>query len=262
MSEATKVVPVRLPGLAADRDAWDRQPFESDKQWEAFRTYRDMDPMDRSLKGAYAAKHDREIGSSMPSHTYQNWAVKYDWRERTELYDTFMDQTISTALMLRRYRARYETAKVGQALREKAAEALEALQTTVMVSMKQEDGSVKLVKRSALTPLQISNLASVGTKLERLALGDPTDVRASIGIVGLFNLDQPISDEDLIQRAAAIVRDRQRDIGTIIDGRSSRLDQSQFLDLGPTRPDNGGAEAARSDRASGSPEADLTRGTD
>jgi len=260
MSEATKVVPVRLPGLAADRDAWDRQPMERDKEWEAFRTYRDMDPMDGSVRGAYAAKSGRE--RIQLAQTWYNWAVKFSWKDRVRLHDEFIDQTISTALMMRRYRARHETAKVGQMLRKKASEALKALQTTIWVDARQEDGSTERVKRSALSPQQISNLASVGTKLERLALGDPTDVQMTLGVVAHFNLDQPISDEELLERAAAIVRNRQRDTGPVVDGRSSSLDQPQLLDIGSARPDNGRGEAAGPNRTSGPPAADLTLGTD
>jgi hypothetical protein len=73
--------------------AWQQQPDESIKAFQAFVTYRNMDPNERSLQ--------RVVSELNKSKTLLGrWSSKFDWVERAALWDDYQE--------LRRLEARIE----------------------------------------------------------------------------------------------------------------------------------------------------------
>lgn len=71
---------------------WERQPGETTKAWEAFKTFRDMPPADRSVLGAYklsaeSAEKARKGPITAAPHGWKDWAIENDWKQRAAAYD-------------------------------------------------------------------------------------------------------------------------------------------------------------------------------
>lgn len=71
---------------------WERQSGETTKAWEAFRTFRDMPPADRSVLGAYKLSTDetekaRKGAIKTVPNAWRDWAFDHDWKQRVAAYD-------------------------------------------------------------------------------------------------------------------------------------------------------------------------------
>jgi hypothetical protein len=67
--------------------SFERMPGEPGRAFSAFRMYRDMGP-DRSLENVRLSLGKSESYSS----SIFNWSTKYEWVERSALYDNHLDQ--------------------------------------------------------------------------------------------------------------------------------------------------------------------------
>lgn len=137
--------------LCDDRDPWERQPFETDKQWFAFKAYLHLmeatkDVVDhdgnvtkvplidkgrgRTLRAAYEQFNDCKMGSSFRtkypwcnnSKNGFGWPKRNSWMERTEAYDRFRHEQeitadIAGAVESRKFRKRALQAGIASALR-------------------------------------------------------------------------------------------------------------------------------------------------
>lgn len=236
-SDASKeldIVPIGPVQLAAGRDLWERQPGETDLAWDAFCTFRDLDPGERTIKRTYevVSGHTVERVSTpngdrvSPSMNMYRYNKEYRWQERAFAYDRYMDDKYRKELEASRVRARVETADLGRTMRRKAAEALAELQTILYI--KQGD---QVVLRNALNASQIVRLAEVGVRLERLALGEG-DGESSLTLIGQqYNI---ISDAELINRAKQVIEARQGGTVEVSGLRSGNVDGDALLPGGST----------------------------
>lgn len=244
--------------FATDRELWERQPEESEPCWRAFVLYRDLEPQDRSLTEAYR-RADGDPTWGTPTH-YQRWSKEWLWRERVIAYDNYVDTKMRAALEAQRIRARVETAQLGRAMRRKAAAALQELQAIIFETVVVDGVSTK-VARSALTPAQIAQLADVGVKLERLAVGDPTETSASAIYVG-GQIDVNLSDEELIERAARVITARAPGALKHSKRGSAGLVGEELLHSGSAQLIDGRATAGWTDITSTASEEDIESGAD
>jgi len=188
-----------------DRELWERQPAEDDKPFKAFQVFRDLDPAERKLSTCFQIVQ----GSwSATTDQFSRWRKAYRWDERVAAYDMYVDDKIRQELESRRLAARKATADLGQAMRGKAWQALQALEAIIYNWVIDEDGNRVKQARSALSPRQITQLAEVGTKLERLALGEGiamTPVAPSLTMVQVN-----IGDDELVTRAKDAIAAREK----------------------------------------------------
>lgn len=70
----------------ADVFPWERTPTESDKEYQAFATYRDLG------YGRSIAKAGKELGLASSQHL-EAWSSKNGWVERSRQYDAYLEQT-------------------------------------------------------------------------------------------------------------------------------------------------------------------------
>jgi len=233
-SKELDIVPIGPVQLAVGRDLWERQPGETDLAWDAFCTFRDLDPGERTIKRTYevVSGHTVERASTpngdrvSPSMNMYRYNKEYRWQERAFAYDRYMDDKYRKELEASRVRARVETADLGRTMRRKAAEALAELQTILYI--KQGD---QVVLRNALNASQIVRLAEVGVRLERLALGEG-DGESSLTLIGQqYNI---ISDAELINRAKQVIEARQGGTVEVSGLRSGNVDGDTLLPGGST----------------------------
>jgi hypothetical protein len=156
-----------------ERAAWELRDDETPKSYAAFCIYRDLGP-DRSVAKALEAD-----GKTVGSRGYwEAWCSKYDWVDRAAAYDLHTDGLIRKRLEAKRMRAAEQQAELGEAMVSKARERLRTIDT------------------SDLGAQDIARLADVGVKMQRLALGEPTEIgKQSVIIPNILEVTLCDSDD-------------------------------------------------------------------
>ena len=80
-----------------EKELWDRLEPETDRAFEAFRTYLSLPSSDRTLVAAYR----RFVGNpnaSKVSDTWNEWARRYAWKERATAFDAHIDRIRRNAM--------------------------------------------------------------------------------------------------------------------------------------------------------------------
>jgi hypothetical protein len=158
---------------------WEQQPEESSLRFDQFRTYLLMARHERTIRASWF-KWMETIGrpvpaSGEPGGEFFNHANAWRWEERAAAYDRAEDRKMLERLQNRRIASLLEIADLGETLRKKAANAARML-TPVTQSIGQHDGREVMIMAVNLTPDQIVRMADIGTKIEQLALGNPTEL--------------------------------------------------------------------------------------
>jgi hypothetical protein len=80
-----------------EKELWDRLEPETDRAFEAFRTFLSLPSSDRTLVAAYR----RFVGNpnaSKLSDAWNEWARRYAWKERARAYDAHIDRIRRNAM--------------------------------------------------------------------------------------------------------------------------------------------------------------------
>lgn len=184
-----------------DREIWERQPWESDFQFEIFTIYRDLPPMRRSLSEALR-QYKKDIPDDVNNKDIDQVAIvrvsQHNlWVERVESYSMYIDDKLRGALEEERIRTRIEYLDLGREMREKASQAIKVMQATVY----DEDGT----ERVLLSPRQIIDLARAAKDFEQFALLMEDQQQAG-PTVNIMN----ISDSALVAKAREVLDARER----------------------------------------------------
>lgn len=158
-----------------DIELWERQPFEHSRCFQAFAIYRDMGP-DRALR-----KVAHELSKSYP--VILKWNNRWFWQERVAAYDQYLDRIKLEAQAKARQEMAERQAREGKSLQNLAIGAVAHLLG--------EDGKPKKLKAS-----DIARLLEVGVKIERLAVGEPTENVKEEGIEKVKIIRYPATVED------------------------------------------------------------------
>jgi hypothetical protein len=144
----------RLP-LAVDREAWERQPGESERSHGYFQEF-------IKLGRARTVKKCAEKVERKASYLH-NLCLRDRWQDRAAAFDRHMDRQWQFALFEHGRRMVQEHLKVGRALFSKATAALEMIEVADM------------------TPDQIARFVDLYSKITRAALGEP---ETSVAVTG------------------------------------------------------------------------------
>lgn len=218
--------------LEGDREPWERQPDEQDRDWGCFQLYRDMHPSVRSLAKAFALYLGQLHPENAPDPAgalkapawFENIAAHNQWHARAKEYDAWQDEDALQRLQSLKVAALVQAHQVGHTLVEKATEALQALQAVQHEMIVNEQGQLVTVSTSALSPSAIVQLVKAGVELRRYALGmeasggQGTNVHVNIANVNTPTGRLPITadDEALLARVREIA---QAEDETIVDVR-------------------------------------------
>jgi ribonucleotide reductase beta subunit family protein with ferritin-like domain len=163
--------------LAADREPWDRQPGETNKQYSRFRVFMELGRT-RTLKQAVEILHG--VGDDRVSYrTLMQYAYEYRWTERAESNDLAHDQREAQRLITLRNEMYARHRKMAGALQAKAVAALQKIQPENM------------------TALDVVRFIRYGTQIEATALGEPTVITGVTGPGG-----GPILTDDMSRLTA------------------------------------------------------------
>src|SRR5215469_16904101 len=79
------------------KQPWEQRDGESMPAYLAFVVYRDMRG-ERSIDAAYRASRGPQVGTKRASGRFKDWSQKYDWKERAEAYDAYLERKIRAKL--------------------------------------------------------------------------------------------------------------------------------------------------------------------
>lgn len=160
-------------------EAWERQPGETDKQWRAFKVFRDMGE-DRTIK-----KTAEKLGTHIS--LMDRWSAKNAWLARARGFDDWADQQLKREMQRGINRMAHRHATVAQSLLGKAIQKLQGLNGETMTTQEM---------------LQTVRLA---VDVERLSRGEATersDAGPGIGVVAVVPAQAASVDEWLKQAEA------------------------------------------------------------
>jgi hypothetical protein len=130
-------------------NAWEQQPDESPKAFEAFTLYRDMGTARSIPKVARKCTKNESL--------LRRWSTNHQWVSRAEAWDNEQDRLMREALIKGVTAMRKKHVDMADALFRKAAQALLQIPTADM------------------TPRDIVTLVDVAAKLERISRGEATE---------------------------------------------------------------------------------------
>ncbi len=135
--------------------AWQQLPRETDKAYQAFVTYRNLEPKERSL-----TRVSSELAKSIP--LVKRWSSRWDWVERVREWDDYLQMRLLEGRIEERQRMDEEHLALIRGARSKAIKAL--------ADMKPEQLATNLVElRHWITEL---------IRYERLIMGEPETIEA------------------------------------------------------------------------------------
>ena len=140
-------------------EPWERQPEETNKAWNAFRIYRDMDPAERSTE-----KVRKVIGCNTARHL-ETWSSQYNWVSRAGAYDAHMDE------LKRNQRERERLAASERRIQLAKNMQLVGGAKIQEIGKKIQDALSKGEALPAISLKDAAALIDAGVKLERLEAG-------------------------------------------------------------------------------------------
>ena len=150
--------------MTDDTKPWDQLPDESDKAFAAFKAYRDIPTVDRTLRKAARAYYGDKFNAT--SHkTLEGWSAKFAWKLRVRQYEADRDQ-----------RMREQEEHDIREMRRRHIEEGEECQHIGIESLRRVKERMERDKDYAVSPGLALQLIQQGSTLERLARGEPTEI--------------------------------------------------------------------------------------
>jgi hypothetical protein len=193
----------------AERQPWEKQPWETDTEFEMFTLYRDLPAPRRTLDEMYRIWTDADPSKRIYSAPARRISAQNRWVERVEAYTLYLDDHLRASLEEARVQIRLKYLDIGQMMREKAVEALKVLAAVVY----ETDAEGNKHVRSNLSVRQIIELTRAAHDYESFALLMDQWNKPTGTTVNVIN----VSDKELL-RDAKDVLEAYADAGVVIDG--------------------------------------------
>lgn len=145
------IAPQLVNGLAIDREPWARQPRETEKAWAAFQRFLVQTPPRNVVR--LAAETDK------PLQALYAWSSRFTWTQRAIAYDGMLQRARDEELIEARREMNRRHANLAKAMSAKIAQRLQALSA------------------EELSPGELGRWMQVVSMVERLALGEATEIR-------------------------------------------------------------------------------------
>ena len=166
------------------RKPWDRRPGEGSKAYHHFCMYRDMGPM-RSLRQMASVPACTSVVRQL-----NRWSSKCRWVERCQAYDDYLEHQRRLQQEKERREMNDRHAKIAILGQDVAVKGIEKLLTEVQSG------------QQTLGPSELARLMDVAVKVERLARGESTDIRESVGPGGgPLKLEQHLTVQSVEEKA-------------------------------------------------------------
>lgn len=144
-------------------EPWERQPEETNKSWNAFRLYRDMEPSERSL-----AKIAAKLGFKYPTQT-ETWSRKNDWVSRAGQYDCHIDGLKRAQRERERLAASERRIQIAKNMQLVGGSKIQEIGKAIQDAIKEGKPLPEISLKDAAL------LIDAGVKIERLECGESTD---------------------------------------------------------------------------------------
>lgn len=175
----------QLPQAPQPAPPWERQPWDTPKEWAAFTVYRDLGQERSLVRTAEALGRTRQL--------IADWSSRYNWVQRAGAWDAEQDrlrlvaQQREVVAMAQRH-ARSAMAAQNAAMVPVTA-LLERLRSSTPVEMFEgtdEEGNPLVTNRALLNvALEAIRTLPASQAAERLARGEPTEIVQQQGVTGL-----------------------------------------------------------------------------
>lgn len=167
-----------IPSTQIAVDVWEKRPDESAKAYAAFSAYMRLPPDNRSIQKALKTTYGTINVNKL--RVWQRWCSAYSWVMRADAWDAEVYRT-----------TRNEHIQAIKDMNDRAIKIAKGLQQKAIERLRQMD-------MAELSPDQIIRYVQVGISMERLALGQPTEIVQSSSMNMNLNVDfTNMSDEEL-----------------------------------------------------------------
>jgi hypothetical protein len=145
-----------------EKELWDRLEPETDRAFEAFRTFLSLPSGDRTLVAAYR----RFVGNpnaSKVSDAWNEWARRYAWKERARAYDAHIEHIRQKGMEDAIYAEAKKQSRVQERMRGNLSEQLINYHQKVMDFLEEVDPSgMRFSDAVAVTRLYIEHIDKFG----------------------------------------------------------------------------------------------------
>lgn len=148
--------------LNREADIWLRQELESDQAWEAFAAYRDMG-LSRSV-----TEVSKKLNKS--PQLLRRWSSVWQWAERVRAWDAFLDAEAREVHISSIRDMNERQATLGRSMQAVGGHVVKKLMDRIASG-----------EKPAITLVEARKLIAEGAKLERLVMGQPTDIDLDLG---------------------------------------------------------------------------------
>lgn len=142
------------------KDPWEKMENETPRAFSAFKVYRDLPAHNRSLAKAVLALYGKATKSKL--RQFQTWSPRYHWVDRAFAWDVERDRQGREAQLSAIREMNERQVAIGKAVQQKAIERLREFD------------------QAELTPELMIRFIQVGMQLERIALGQPTEITETL----------------------------------------------------------------------------------
>ena len=153
-------------------EPWERQPEETNKAWNAFRIYRDLDPSERSTE-----KVRKVLGCNTARHL-ETWSSRYEWVSRAGAYDAHMDELKRNQRERERLAASERRIQLAKNMQLVGGAKIQDIGKKIQDALKKGEAIPAMSLKDAAA------LIDAGIKLERLEAGLTTGNQALTGADG------------------------------------------------------------------------------
>jgi hypothetical protein len=152
-----------------EKELWDRLEPETDRAFEAFRTFLSLPSSDRTLVAAYR-RYVGNPNASKLSDTWIAWAHRYAWKERARAYDNHLEHIRQKGMEDAVYAEAKKQSRVQERMRGNLSEQLINYHQKVMEFLEEVDPTgMRFSDAIAVTRLYIEHIDKFGAGEEAKA---------------------------------------------------------------------------------------------
>jgi hypothetical protein len=176
--------------------AWDRQPHESSKAFDAFTKYRDA-AAGRKLQNVAEELH-------CSGANVRRWAARWNWYARAREWDIHLNQDLQATQIRERKRMAERQAQDGVLLQNIALLEANKLRNRLENGvLDPRDPEGKRMIKHQLTVNEIAKLYDVGMRAERSARGDPDEDQVARVEFIIETCEPDPDDQEALEEALA-----------------------------------------------------------
>lgn len=183
-----------------DLRAWEQQPEEGARPFQAFQFYRDADPSDRRVS---------EVANALglPLATVRLWAREGDWDARARAWDVHRDRVRQRAFEQAAVEMAARQARFGEEIQSAGMEGVRHLLGQWEREKRRRDRDPSYEPSFPASPYAAAQMVRLGAEIERQARGvsDASRLIATVADVDVEGMRALLADESVREAARELV---------------------------------------------------------